>query len=160
MPAGGLRAPCIPDIHDVFLGVVPLIMDRRLQRDITTAAAIVLGAAAMGYAIYKLYARWRDLQQMCPFMNLARRDPTSHIKTCCACRGSHKQTWGNFLRKPTSKARFTTAPVAQKGRLCVTRLSTSTLMKYTTIMKCNNNHTMAPDVCPVTVLSCLNALCE
>ena len=34
-----------------------MTMDRRLQRDITTAAAIVLGAAAMGYAIYKLYAR-------------------------------------------------------------------------------------------------------
>ncbi len=45
-----------------------------------------------------------------------------HIKTHFACRGSHKHTWGNFLKKPTSKARFAIAPVAQKGRFCLARL--------------------------------------
>ena len=32
-------------------------MDKRIQRDVTTAAVIVLGAAAMAYAINKIWGR-------------------------------------------------------------------------------------------------------
>ncbi len=44
-----------------------LKMDRRLQRDITTAAAIVLGAAAMGFIVYKICGRC----YMSPFNHFA-----------------------------------------------------------------------------------------
>ncbi|CAK0748120.1 hypothetical protein CVIRNUC_001815 [Coccomyxa viridis] len=61
------------------------MMDKRIQRDVTRAAVIVLGAAAMAYAISKIWGR-----------------------------GSYKVSWMS-LGLSTRKARFTTAPRAQKG---------------------------------------------